>query len=90
MSWTRQRIVLLCMFAVLVILCVAGTWIFFHVGDWLVVQDPLAPAKTIVVLSGDMPDRAIEAARDLSAECGSSGVDLPGTESHRGVEADAH
>jgi uncharacterized SAM-binding protein YcdF (DUF218 family) len=36
---------------------------FLRVGDWLVVQDPLAQAKTIVVLSGDMPIRAIEAAR---------------------------
>ncbi len=45
------------------ILCIIGVWIFLHVGDWLVVQDSLAPAKAIVVLSGDMPIRAIEASR---------------------------
>ena len=32
-------------------------------GAWLVVQDPLAPAHAIVVLSGGMPARAREAAR---------------------------
>src|SRR5258708_3765860 len=38
-------------------------WTALHAGMWLVVQDPLAPAQTIVVLSGRMPNRAIEAAR---------------------------
>ena len=37
--------------------------IFFGVGRWLVVEDPLVKAKAIVVLSGAMPLRAIEAAR---------------------------
>jgi len=32
------------------------------VGYWLVVEDPLEPAKAIVVLSGRMPLRALEAA----------------------------
>ncbi len=36
---------------------------FFGVGRWLVVEDPLEPAHAIVVLSGRLPDRAIEAAR---------------------------
>jgi len=37
--------------------------IFFGVGRWLVVEDPLEKAKAIVVLSGAMPLRAIEAGR---------------------------
>jgi uncharacterized SAM-binding protein YcdF (DUF218 family) len=37
--------------------------IFFGVGRWLVVEDPLQRARAIVVLSGAMPLRAIEAAK---------------------------
>jgi len=37
--------------------------VFFGVGRWLLVEDPLAKARAIVVLSGSMPVRAIEAAR---------------------------
>ena len=37
--------------------------IFFDVGRWLVVEDPLLKARAIVVLSGAMPLRAIEAAK---------------------------
>src|ERR1700674_1755729 len=37
--------------------------IFLGVGRWLVVEDPLAKARAIVVLSGAMPLRAIEAAK---------------------------
>lgn len=40
--------------------CLGGLW---YVGRWLVVEDPLEPAHAIVVLSGHLPDRAIEAAR---------------------------
>ena len=36
---------------------------FFGVGQWLVVEDPLARAGAIAVLSGRMPLRAIEAAK---------------------------
>jgi uncharacterized SAM-binding protein YcdF (DUF218 family) len=36
---------------------------FFGVGRWLVVEDPLGKASGIVVLSGAMPVRAIEAAK---------------------------
>src|ERR1700720_4272556 len=43
-------------------LLLAGV-IFFGVGRWLVVEDPLVKARAIVVLSGAMPLRAIEAAR---------------------------
>jgi uncharacterized SAM-binding protein YcdF (DUF218 family) len=53
----------------LLILAVVGSGlvlavvIFFGVGRWLVVEDPLAKARAIVVLSGAMPLRAIEAAK---------------------------
>jgi uncharacterized SAM-binding protein YcdF (DUF218 family) len=42
---------------------VLAVLIFFGVGRWLVVEDPLARAKAIVVLCGAMPPRAIEAAK---------------------------
>ncbi|HKV60455.1 MAG TPA: ElyC/SanA/YdcF family protein [Candidatus Acidoferrum sp.] len=37
--------------------------IFFGIGRWLVVEDPLGKARAIVVLSGAMPLRAIEAGK---------------------------
>ena len=36
---------------------------FFGVGRWLVVEDPLVKARAIAVLSGNLPVRAIEAAK---------------------------
>ena len=49
--------------SILFVLAIAVFWIFLRLGTWLVVQDPLAPAEVIVVLSGHMPYRAMEAAR---------------------------
>jgi uncharacterized SAM-binding protein YcdF (DUF218 family) len=46
----------------LIVLGGACTWIFFRVGTWLVVEDPLEPSPVAVVLSGGMPERAREAA----------------------------
>jgi uncharacterized SAM-binding protein YcdF (DUF218 family) len=37
--------------------------VFFTVGSWLVVDDPVVHADAILVLSGRMPERAIAAAR---------------------------
>jgi uncharacterized SAM-binding protein YcdF (DUF218 family) len=37
--------------------------VFFGIGRWLVVDDPLVHADVIVVLSGRLPERAMEAAR---------------------------
>ena len=37
--------------------------LFFGVGGWLVVEDPLEKARAIAVLSGRMPLRGIEAAK---------------------------
>ncbi len=44
-------------------LCAAVAVLFFKVGAWLVVEDPLVHADVIVVLSGSLPERAVEAAR---------------------------
>ena len=46
-----------------VILAAIGFLVFIGIGRWLVVQDPLVHADAIVVLSGNLPDRASEAAR---------------------------
>lgn len=46
--------------AILVFLAIGA---FFGVGRWLVVEDSLQPAQSIVVLSGRMPVRAMEAAK---------------------------
>jgi uncharacterized SAM-binding protein YcdF (DUF218 family) len=58
--------------AAVAILVVGVTWGIRLVGYWLVVEDPLEPAQAIVVLSGSMPLRALEAAdiyrRGYSAE----------------------
>jgi len=43
--------------------------IFFGVGRWLVVEDPLVKARAIVVLSGAMPLRAVEAAKLYREGC---------------------
>jgi uncharacterized SAM-binding protein YcdF (DUF218 family) len=40
-----------------------GLFVFLNVGRWLVAEDPLRKADAIAVLSGRMPDRALEAAR---------------------------
>ena len=44
--------------------------IFLGVGRWLIVEDPLDKAQAIVVLSGGMPIRALEAARLYNAGLG--------------------
>jgi uncharacterized SAM-binding protein YcdF (DUF218 family) len=47
----------------LIVLAGAGTTVFRGVGQWLVVEDPPDHADVIVVLSGHLPERAIEASR---------------------------
>ena len=59
MAWIKRTLILLGVLggvAALVLLCLS------RLGYWLVVADPLEPARAIVVLSGRVPFRAIEAA----------------------------
>jgi uncharacterized SAM-binding protein YcdF (DUF218 family) len=42
---------------------IAGWWVVAHAGSWLVVEDPLQHAHAVVVLGGQVPFRAMEAAR---------------------------
>ena len=53
--------------AIFVLLAACAGTVFFWIGEWLVVQDPLVHANVIVVLSGDLPERALEAARLFQA-----------------------
>jgi len=48
---------------ILIVIVIVVATMFFTVGSWLVVEDPLAHADVIVVLSGRLPERAMEAAR---------------------------
>jgi uncharacterized SAM-binding protein YcdF (DUF218 family) len=50
----------------IVVAGVAAT-VFFSVGRWLVVEDPLVHADVILVLSGRLPERAVEAAQVYKA-----------------------
>jgi uncharacterized SAM-binding protein YcdF (DUF218 family) len=47
----------------LLILLIAGVVAFRGIGRWLVVEDPLGRSDAIVVLSGGLPYRAVEAAK---------------------------
>jgi uncharacterized SAM-binding protein YcdF (DUF218 family) len=49
--------------ALLVLLALAGVIAFRGIGRWLVVEDPLDRSDAIVVLSGGLPYRAMEAAK---------------------------
>lgn len=54
---------LLVVVVVLTFLTGTAFWAFRNVGQWLVVDDALQPARAIVVLTGLTPYRAIEAAQ---------------------------
>ncbi len=58
----RVRRAILCS-AILALLLLAAVEVFRGLGSWLVKEDPLEPADAIVVLSGSMPYRAVEAAQ---------------------------
>jgi len=57
--WIRRAVVV---GALLVVVAVLLPWGARAIGQWLMVMDPLEPAKAVVVLSGRVPFRAIEAA----------------------------
>ena len=57
--WTRRALVLAALLGVVAVLL---PWGASGIGQWLMVADPLEPAKAIVVLSGRVPFRAMEAA----------------------------
>ena len=59
----RYRPFLLAMILGFAALSALSAAVFRQAGAWLTVQDPLAPANAIVVLSGSLPSRAREAAR---------------------------
>ena len=48
---------------VLIVLACLAVTVFFTLGSWLVVEDPLSHADVILVLSGRLPERAVEASR---------------------------
>ncbi|MGH9703931.1 MAG: YdcF family protein, partial [Candidatus Acidiferrales bacterium] len=50
-------------FLILAALLAAGIVVFRGIGKWLVLEDPLEHADVIVVLSGRIPARAMEAAQ---------------------------
>jgi uncharacterized SAM-binding protein YcdF (DUF218 family) len=64
-SYTRRwwRRLLLATGLAAVLLVIAGVYAFQHAGIWLVGEDPVEKAQTIVVLSGGLPDRALAAAQ---------------------------
>ena len=60
---SRRRGRALALFAAVGCGLILGMVMFFGVGRWLVVEDPLGKAQAIAVLSGGMPLRAMEAAK---------------------------
>ena len=49
--------------ALLVAALAFAAFAVLEAGAWLVVEDPLQPARAIVVLGGKVPFRAMEAAK---------------------------
>jgi uncharacterized SAM-binding protein YcdF (DUF218 family) len=47
---------------IILAVAIAAAILFFGIGRWLVVEDPLVHADVIVILSGRLPERAVEAA----------------------------
>jgi uncharacterized SAM-binding protein YcdF (DUF218 family) len=59
-------------------------WGIIKLGQWIVIEDPLEPARAIVILSGEVPYRAMEAAalyhQHLAPEIWVTRLDEPGKE----------
>ena len=60
-TWSERGATRTWLVASLLILCL-GALCFLRIGNWLVREDPLQPSTAVVVLSGAMPERALEAA----------------------------
>ena len=58
-AWSRAPLIALIVVAVVAASLVWGTR---QLGAWLVVEDPLVPARAVVALGGELPFRAMEAA----------------------------
>jgi uncharacterized SAM-binding protein YcdF (DUF218 family) len=52
---------------IFIVLAGAAAAAFLAVGKWLVVEDPLTHVDVILILSGRLPERAVEAARIYKA-----------------------
>jgi uncharacterized SAM-binding protein YcdF (DUF218 family) len=63
----KRHITTAALLTVVIGLAACAVIIFLGVGRWLIVEDPLDKAQAIVVLSGQMPMRAKEAARLYNA-----------------------
>jgi uncharacterized SAM-binding protein YcdF (DUF218 family) len=63
-SWNRRRLIA---GGIFIALAAATVTAFLTIGEWLIVEDPLAHADVAVVLSGRLPERAVEAARIYKA-----------------------
>jgi hypothetical protein len=63
--WMLRR--LLVPGGIVLVLLIAAAVLFFGLGRWLVVEDPLVHADVIVILSGRLPERAVEAANVYKA-----------------------
>jgi uncharacterized SAM-binding protein YcdF (DUF218 family) len=48
---------------ILIAFLIAVTVVSLGIGQWLIVEDPLAHADAIVIFSGRLPERALEASR---------------------------
>lgn len=59
----RGRLAFRIVLVLAAVILLAGVVFLFFAGRWLVVEDPLEKAQAIAVLSGNMPLRAVEAAK---------------------------
>lgn len=62
-QWDGERGSARAVFIAAVLLICLAVLIFLRVGHWLVREDPLGKSTAIVVLSGGMPERALEASK---------------------------
>jgi uncharacterized SAM-binding protein YcdF (DUF218 family) len=59
---TRRRRWLVVVLTTIAVVVLLGTVVLKRAGAWLIVDDPLQPSRAVVVLAGQAPFRAMEAA----------------------------